>query len=146
MGESICVFLQLNACKALRKKKTASVNQRHFFENPNRYDEADQLLHSTVRSPPTTDMTSTHMSIPSLTGSITNITPHQPQALYTSNSGGYYGSGSNTSLSGAHRNQSTRHSINTTGSHHHNKTGTYPTVMPGTTPPKLFTSPSFLDR
>lgn len=125
-------IMQLNAC---RKKKTNAVNQKHFFENPNRYDETEQLLHPSLQARPSA-MTSTQMSIPSLTGSITNITSHNPH--YSSASAGY---GSNSSLAAARNHSSTRLSIN-----NYHGSGALPAVMPGTTPPQLFTSPSFFDR
>jgi len=79
-----------------------SVKGKHFFENPHRYDEVDQLL--------TGASTSGQMSIPGVANG--------------------YGSLSRQNISN-------KYSINNTSS------STSHSFMPGTTPPQLFTSPSF---
>lgn len=124
--------LRLKPCK-VRRKRIPHTNQRHFFENPNRYDENEQLFHQPVQSQ---SSTSTHVSIPSLTGSDAAL--HPPQQ-YSGNGYGSTNSGQRPTL---HQQQTKRYSINT--SHHHgNSHPTHSSVMPGTTPPQLFTSPSF---
>ena len=124
--------LRLKPCKA-RRKKVPHTNQKHFFENPNRYDETEQLLYQPVQRQAST---STHVSIPSLTGSNNHPPSVHPYSQYSSNNG--YGSNSSTQ-----RPQQTRqYSIN--NPHHHgNSHPAHGSVMPGTTPPQLFTSPSF---
>lgn len=110
----------------VRRKRIPHTNQKHFFENPNRYDENEQLLYPPVQRQ---SSTSTHVSIPSLTGSAT--------AQYQSSNG--YGSTS----AGQRPQQTRQYSINTAHHHHGNSHPAHSSVMPGTTPPQLFTSPSF---
>ena len=82
-----------------------SVNGKHFFENPHRYDEAEHLLNGTSRR-----ATTGQVSIPSL---------HSMPPGYGSLS------------------SKPKYSINNQSS------ATSHSFMPGTTPPQLFTSPSF---
>lgn len=119
--------LKLKPCK-LRRKETTT-NRRHFFENPNRYDENEQLLHHGHVQNRTS--TTTHVSIPSLTGSI------PPNHLYPYHASAAYGSTNSTN----HHTKYT--SINTPNHHHRSSNPPLSSVMPGTTPPQLFTSPSF---
>lgn len=129
--------LRLKPCKV--RKKIAHTNQKHFFENPNRYDEHEQLLY-----PPgpvqRQSSTSTHVSIPSLTGSHQPAS-HQFSGHNNNNSSGGYGS-TNTQPRPPQAKQ--HYSINSASRYHGNSS--HPaqgSVMPGTTPPQLFTSPSF---
>ena len=125
------------------KRKAPSTNQRHFFENPNRYDEHEQLLHPSLQRQ---GSTTTHMSIPSLTRS-TTVHPNPPSVHPYSQYNGYgstNNSGMNPSNGVGNAQPTKQYSIN--NSHHHHGNGSHPihaSVMPGTTPPQLFTSPSF---
>ena len=113
----------------VRRKRAPHTNQKHFFENPNRYDENEQLLYHPVQRQ---GSTSTHVSIPSLTGS-TPLYPHLQQQ---------YGSTNGVGQRPTQHQHSKHYSIN--NSHHHgNSHPVHASVMPGTTPPQLFTSPSF---
>lgn len=132
--------LKLKPCK-IRRRRIPHTNQKHFFENPNRYDdENDQLL----QSPPIQrqSSTSTHVSIPSLTGSNNRPPMVHPYSQYGNHNSGY----GSTQQAQRQQHATKQYSINSGNLHHPHGTSSHPahgSVMPGTTPPQLFTSPSF---
>lgn len=91
-------------------------NQKHFFDNPHRYDtESDEMLYGSLQR-------SSQMAIPSL--------PSNTRARISPSRAGYGSTAKNY-----HYSAPSKYSINSTPQ---------ATYMPGTTPPPLFThSPSF---
>ena len=105
-----------------KRENTAPENRKHFFDNPRRYDdESEPLTNRSIKRSRTNGSTG-QVSIPSL--------PDPSHLSY----GGY---GSNSSRQNPYSAPS-KYSVN---NHVGSAMSNY---MPGTTPPQLFTSPSFL--
>ena len=106
-----------------KRENTAPENRKHFFDNPRRYDdESEPLTNRSIKRSRTNGSTG-QVSIPSL--------PDPSHLSY----GGY---GSTSSSRQNPYSAPSKYSVN---NHVGSAVSNY---MPGTTPPQLFTSPSFL--
>ena len=109
-----------------KRENTAPENRKHFFDNPRRYDdESEPLTNRAIKRSRTANGSTGQVSIPSLP---------DPSHLSGSMYGGY---GSTSSRQNPYSAPS-KYSVN---NHVGSAVSNY---MPGTTPPQLFTSPSFL--
>lgn len=110
-----------------KRENTAPENRKHFFDNPRRYDdESEPLTNRSIKRSRIINGSTGQVSIPSLPD------PSHMAGVY----GGY---GSTSSRQNPYSAPS-KYSVN-------NNIGSGSAVsnyMPGTTPPQLFTSPSFL--
>ena len=110
-----------------KRDNTAPENRKHFFDNPRRYDdESEPLSNRSIKRSRIANGSTGQVSIPSL-----------PDPTHM---GGFYGGYGSTSSSRQNPYSApSKYSVNNVGSG-----SAMSNYMPGTTPPQLFTSPSFL--